>query len=72
MCRSTCRRKHKKQLLYLHEIFDRRPKEVRIGDVYIMMFYGRPKKVSLTHSIEFITITFLKYNFSVPPENINN
>ena len=38
-------------------------------DVHIMMFYGRPMKVSLTHFIKFITITFLKYSFSVPPGN---
>ena len=43
-----------------------------LGDVHIMMFYGRPKKVSLTHSNKFITIAFLKYSFSVPPANKNN
>ena len=30
-----------------------------LGDVYIMMFYRRPKNVNLTHSTKFITITFL-------------
>ena len=38
-----------------------------LGDVHIMMFYRRLEKVSLTHSIKFVTITFLKYSFSVPP-----
>ena len=36
------------------------------GDAPIMMFYGRPENVNLTHSIKFIIITFLKYSFSVP------
>ena len=54
-----------------------------LGDVHIMMFYGRPEKVSLTKkireqilglkpSIKCITITFLKYSFSVLLENKNN
>ena len=38
-----------------------------LGDAHIMMFYGRPDNVSLTNSIKFITITFLKYSFSVLP-----
>ena len=37
-----------------------------VGDVYIMMFYGRPVKDNLTHSAKFINITFSKYSFSVP------
>ena len=43
-----------------------------LGNVYIMMFYGHSKNVDLTHSIKFITITFLKYSFSVPPGSKNN
>ena len=38
-----------------------------LGDVHIMMFYGHLVEVSLTHSIKFITITFLKHSFSVTP-----
>ena len=38
-----------------------------LGDVHIMMFYRRLEKVSLTHSIKFVTITFLKYSFSLQP-----
>ena len=30
-----------------------------LGDVHIMMFYGRPENVHLTNSIKFITVTFL-------------
>ena len=33
-----------------------------LGDVHIMMFYGHLVEVSLTHSIKFITITFLKHS----------
>ena len=40
-----------------------------IGDVRIMMFYGSPENVNLTHSAKFITITLLKCCFSVPPGN---
>ena len=29
-----------------------------LGDVHIMMVYGRPVEVSLSNSIKFITITF--------------
>ena len=64
-----------KQLLYLHKIFERRPKDVRkmsLGDVQIVMFYGRPENVILMHSIKFNTVTFLKYSFSVLPGNKNN
>ena len=43
-----------------------------LGDVHVMIFYGGSDKVSLTHSNKFITITFLKYSFSVPPGNKNN
>ena len=43
-----------------------------LGDVRMMMCYGRPEKVNLTYSIKFITITFLKYHFSVSPESKNN
>ena len=39
-----------------------------LGNVHIVMFHRRPENLSLTHSIKFITITFLKYSFSVPPE----
>ena len=39
-----------------------------LGDVHIMMFYGCPENVNLTHSTKFITITLLKYSFSVPLE----
>ena len=31
-----------------------------LGDVHIIMFYGCPENVSLTRTIKFITITFLK------------
>ena len=41
-------------------------------DVHIMMFYGRLENVNLTQSTKFITITFLKYGFSVPPGSKNN
>ena len=54
---------------------ERRPKNVwkmSSGGVHIMMFYGHPGNVNLTHSIKFITITFLKYSFSVPPGRKNN
>ena len=37
-----------------------------LGDIHIMMFYGRPENINLTHSIKFITITLLKYSFSEP------
>ena len=43
-----------------------------LGDVHIMMFYGHPENVNLTHSIKFITIIFLKYGFSVPPGSKDN
>ena len=43
-----------------------------LGDVHIMMFYGCPENVNLTHSTKFITITLLKYSFSVPPGNLKN
>ena len=42
------------------------------GDVLIVMFYGRPKNVNLTHSITNLPITFLKYSFSVPPGSKNS
>ena len=32
----------------------------------LIMFYALPENVILTHSIKFMTITFLKYRFSVP------
>ena len=37
-----------KNLLYLYEMLERRPKEIwkiSLGHVHIMMFYGRPEKV---------------------------
>ena len=34
-----------------------------LGDVYIVMFYGRPENVNLIHTIKFITIIFLEYSF---------
>ena len=40
-----------------------------LGGVRIMMLYGHPEDVNLTHSLKFNTITFLKYSFSVPPES---
>ena len=43
-----------------------------LGEVHIMMFYGCPENVNLTHSTKFITITLLRYSFSVPPGNKNN
>ena len=39
-----------------------------VGDVYIMMFYGRPVKDNLTHSAKIFTTIFSKYSFSVPLE----
>ena len=36
-----------------------------VGDAQIML-YGPRENVNLTRSIEFITITFLKYSFNVP------
>ena len=38
-----------------------------LGNVNIMMFYGRPEKVHLTRSIKLITTKFLKNIFSIPP-----
>ena len=46
--------------------------DMSLGDVRMMMCYGRPEKVNLTYSIKFITITFLKYHFSVSPGSKNN
>ena len=43
-----------------------------LGDVGIMMFWGCPENVNLTHSTKFVTITLLKYSFSIPPVNKNN
>ena len=43
-----------------------------LGDVHITLFYGCPENVSLTDSTKFITITFLKYSFSVPPGSKDN
>ena len=43
-----------------------------LGDVRIMMFYGYPENVNLKHFTRFITLTFLKYSFSVPPGIKNN
>ena len=34
-----------------------------LGDVHIVMFYGRPENVNLIHSIKFITIIFLENSF---------
>ena len=53
----------------------RRPKEVwkmSLADVRIMMFYRRSDNLNVTYSIKFITITFLKYSFSVPSRSKNN
>ena len=43
-----------------------------LDDVHIIMFYGCPENVNLTHSTKVITITVLKYSFSVPPGNKTN
>ena len=43
-----------------------------LGDVHILMSYRRPENVNLTHSVKFITLTFLKYSFIIPPGNKNN
>ena len=43
-----------------------------LGDVHITLFYGFPENVSLTDSTKFVTITFLKYSFSVPPGSKDN
>ena len=53
----------------------RRPKDgwkMSLGDVRIMLFYGCPEKVNLTHSSKFITVTLLNHSSSVPPGNKNN
>ena len=42
-----------------------------LGDAGIMMFYGCPENVNLTYSTKFITVTLLKYSFSIPPKNKN-
>ena len=66
----TCRGK---QLLYLHKVFERRPKDVwemSLGDAHILMFYGSPEDFNLTHSVKFYTITFLKDSFGVPPRRV--
>ena len=58
----------KKQLQYLHKIFERRSKDVwklSLSYVHIMMFYGNSKNVNLTDSIKFMTATFLMYHDSV-------
>ena len=63
------------QLLYLHKIFEKRPKDVwkiSLDDFHVMMLYGRTKNVNLTRSVVSITITFLKYSLSVPPGSKNN
>ena len=39
-----------------------------VGHAQIML-YGPRENVNLTRSIEFITITILKYSFNVPPGN---
>ena len=41
-----------------------------LGDAHILMFYGRPENVNLTHSVKFNTTTFLKDSFSVPPGRV--
>ena len=43
-----------------------------LGDVRIMMFYGCPENVNLSHFAKFFTRILLKYSFSIPPENENN
>ena len=43
-----------------------------LGDIRIKMFYGCPENVNIAHSTQFITITLLKYSFSVPPGNKKN
>ena len=68
-------RNKKKQLLYLHKIFERHSKDmwkISLDDTHIMMFCGCLKMINLMHSIKFVTITFLKYSFSVPPGSKNN
>ena len=64
---------HKKQSLYLHNICrETSKKKMSLGDARIMMFYGCPENVNLTRSIQFITIIFSKYCFSVRPGNRKN
>ena len=41
-----------------------------LDDAHILMFYGRPENVNLTHSVKFNTITFLNDSFSVPPGRV--
>ena len=64
-----------KNRFYICIKFLRCPKDIwkmSLGDTHIMMFYEPPENVNLMHSIKFITITFLKYSFSVPPGSKNN
>ena len=59
----------------MDKIFEGRPKDVSkisLGGAYIMMFYGSPENVNLTHSLKFITITFSKYSLNVAPGIKNN
>ena len=39
-----------------------------LADVHIMMFYGYPENVILTHSAKFITITLLKCSLAYHQE----
>ena len=65
-----------KNTFYICKIFvERRPKDgwkMSLGDACIMMFYGRPENVSLTHSTRFITTILLKYIFIETHGNKNN
>ena len=65
----------KSSLYICIKFVERRPKDVwkmPLCDVRIIMFYGIPENVNLIHSIKFITITFLKYSFRVPPGSKNS
>ena len=65
-----------KNSFYISRKFDERLRKgvrrMSLGTVRIMKFYGRPEKDILTHSIKFVTTTFLKYSFSVPSGSKNN
>ena len=44
----------------------------KVADVRSMIFYRRPHKVNSAHSLKLITMTLLKYSFSVPRRSKNN
>ena len=66
---------YKKSFCICIKVDERRRKDMwKMSLVYvrIAVIYGRPNNVNLTHSIKFITRTFLKYSFIVPSESKNS